>query len=117
MKRMSVSQSNDSLKSLKWLDESDASMRLEELVASSRMDVSDEEWINISLRLVGFFHDVVAEAEVNCSISCDNDTDLPDGWKVTLNCFGDAVRFYASHWLDKLIASERLVQILTYFFK
>ena len=99
------------------MGESDASMRLEELVASSRMDVSDEEWINISLRLVGFFHDVVAEAEVNCSISCDNDTDLPDGWKVTLNCFGDAVRFYASHWLDKLIASERLVQILTYFFK
>ena len=102
-------QSGRSLQYPKWLDESDASLRLEESVASTRMDDRDEKRINICFTAVEFRPDDVAEAEVNYSTICENDNDLPEGWKVTLNFLGDAVRVHSSQWLDKSIPPGRLV--------
>ena len=88
---------------------------MEESVASRLMDGSYGRELRIGYTAVGDL-EVDANAEVDCSIDCENYNDLPEGWKVTRSFLGDAVRFYASRLLDKSIATGRLVQILTYFF-
>ena len=98
----------------KYLEESDASKWSKESVASWRIDVRDGRGLRISLAALGDFDDVVANAEVDFSIECENDEDLSEEWEVPHYVCGDAVRFQASRWMDELIAAPgKLAQILT----
>ena len=89
---------------------------LDESVASERMDVPDGRSLRMRLKDGGDLDELVTNAEADGSVDYENNEDLPKGWKVNLNVSGGDVRFHASPWLDKSIAPEKQVQILTYFF-
>ena len=44
--------------------------------------------------------DTENERLVDCSIDCENDENLLEGWKVSLKFNGNAVRSHASRWLE-----------------